>query len=120
VDASVQLEANADLLDYVAARDITLLAYGPSAHGTYTKMDQPLGGSSAGPDSDARIAALKDVSSETGATPTQVVFAWMLQSTPPVIPLLACSTEAQMQENLAALQVTLSAEQMTRLTDAGV
>ncbi len=120
VDASVQLEANADLLDYVAARDITLLAYGPSAHGYYTKMDQPVGGSCVGPDSDDRIAALKEVSSETGATPTQVVFAWMLQSTPPVIPLLACSTEAQMQENLAALQVTLSAEQMTRLTEAGV
>ena len=120
VNASVQVEANADLLDYVAARNITFLAYGPSAHGYYTKMDQPPGGSCAGPDSDARIAALKDVSSKTGATPTQVVFAWMLQSTPPVIPLLACSTEAQMQENLAALQVTLSAEQMTRLTEAGV
>jgi aryl-alcohol dehydrogenase-like predicted oxidoreductase len=44
----------------------------------------------------------------------------MLQSTPPVSPLLACSTEAQMQENLATLQVTLSAEQMPRLTEASV
>jgi aryl-alcohol dehydrogenase-like predicted oxidoreductase len=120
VNASVQLEANADLLDYTAERNMTLLAYGPSMHGLYSKLDEPLTGSCAGPDSDARIAALREVVAATGATATQIVYAWMLQSTPPVIPLLACSTEAQMQENLAALQVTLSAEQMTRLTEAGV
>jgi aryl-alcohol dehydrogenase-like predicted oxidoreductase len=120
VDANVKVEANADLLDYTAARDITLLAYGPSAHGYYTKMDQPLGGSSAGPDSDARIVALKEVVAETGATATQVVYAWMLQGKPPVIPLLACSTEEQMTENLGALSVKLSDGQIERLTKAGV
>ena len=120
VNASVQVEANADLLDYTASRDITLLAYGPSAHGYYTKMDQPPGGSCTGPDSDARIVALKEVVAETGATATQVVYAWMLQGTPPVIPLLACSKEEQMTENLGALSVKLSDEQIESLTKAGV
>ena len=119
VNANVQVEANADLLDYTASRDITLLAYGPSAHGYYTKMDQPPGGSCAGPDSDARIVALKEVVAETGATATQVVYAWMLQGKPPVIPLLACSTEEQMTENLGAQSVKLSDEQIERLTKAG-
>lgn len=120
VDASVQVEANADLLDYTAARNMTMLAYGPSLHGYYTHLDRPLTGSCAGPDSDSRIASLKKVAAETGATPTQVVYAWMLQSAPPVIPLVACSKEEQMRENLAALDVKLSAEQMTRLNKAGV
>ena len=120
VDASSQIEVNSDLLDYTASRDITLLAYGASAHGYYTNMDQPLSGSVAGPDSEARIVVLKEVASETGATPTQVVYAWMLQSTPPVIPLLACSKEEQMIENLGALSVKLSEEQIARLDKAGV
>ncbi len=62
---------------------------------------------------------MKEVSAATGATPTQVVFAWMLQSTPPVIPLLACSTEEQMTENLGSLSVKLSDEQIAQLDKAG-
>ena len=52
------------------------------------------------------------------ATPNQVIFAWMLQSDPPVIPLMAASTDEQMEENLAALDLKLSDAQMTRLNTA--
>jgi aryl-alcohol dehydrogenase-like predicted oxidoreductase len=62
---------------------------------------------------------------EVGATLNQVVLAWMArmgtsvrQSAPPVIPLVAASTTAQVQENLAALELTLSPDQMARLNDA--
>jgi len=46
------------------------------------------------------------------------VLAWMAQSDPPVIPLVAASTTEQMQENLGALEIELDAEQMARLNDA--
>jgi aryl-alcohol dehydrogenase-like predicted oxidoreductase len=42
----------------------------------------------------------------------------MLQSDPPVIPLVAASTVEQMRENLGALEIELSPDQMARLNDA--
>jgi aryl-alcohol dehydrogenase-like predicted oxidoreductase len=42
----------------------------------------------------------------------------MMQGDPPVIPLMAASTDEQMAENLGALDITLSAEQIERLSEA--
>ena len=42
----------------------------------------------------------------------------MLQSAPPVIPLVAASTVEQMRENLGTLEIELSADQMAWLNDA--
>jgi aryl-alcohol dehydrogenase-like predicted oxidoreductase len=74
--------------------------------------------STAGPDAEARLAVLRQVAQEHGATANQVVLAWMLQHTPPVLPLIAASTSAQLEENLDALRITLTGEQMQRL-DSG-
>jgi aryl-alcohol dehydrogenase-like predicted oxidoreductase len=64
------------------------------------------------------LAALRSVAKEVGATLNQVVYAWMIQSDPPVIPLVAASTTEQMEENLGALKIELSAEHMVQLNDA--
>ncbi len=114
-----QTAANDDLLDYCAARGITLLAYSPLLSGCYTRADRPIPDQYAGPDSDARMAALKAVAKDVGATANQVVFAWMLHSTPPVIPVFGASTPEQMAENLGALDVKLSDAHMDRLNQAG-
>jgi aryl-alcohol dehydrogenase-like predicted oxidoreductase len=45
--------------------------------------------------------------------------AWMLQSNPPVVPIVGGSRPEQLSENLAALGITLAADQMTRLDMAG-
>jgi len=113
-----QINVNDDLLDYVADQGTTLLAYSPLLNGAYTRDDRSFGPQYIGPDSDARLTALREVAAETGATLNQVVYAWMLQSSPPVIPLMAASNDAQMTENLAALDVKLNADQMTRLDSA--
>jgi len=118
-DFGAQVNVNDDLLDYVADRGTTLLAYSPLLNGAYTREDRSFGPQYSGPDSDARLMALRAVAAETGATLNQVVYAWMLQSTPAVIPLMAASNDAQMTENLAALDVTLTANQMARLNAAG-
>ncbi len=119
--AAPQVVANDDLFDYVRARsdDFTLLAYSALLGGTYTRADRPLLDTYHGPDADARLAALRAVAAEAGVTPNQVVLAWMRQSDPPVLPLIAASTSAQLAENIAALDVVLSADQMQRLTQAG-
>ena len=113
-----QISANEDLVDYCRNRDITLLAYSPLLGGAYTRSDRHFSEQYLGPDGKARLATLRSVASEAGATLNQVILAWMVQGDPLVIPLVAASTLEQMEENLAALTVELNADQMARLNEA--
>jgi aryl-alcohol dehydrogenase-like predicted oxidoreductase len=115
-----QTAANDDLLDYCRRRGIRLLAYSPLLSGAYTCSSRVFPKQYLGPDTDARLAALKVVSAEVGATANQVVLAWMAQSDPAVVPVLGASTVDQLQENLGALEVELNHDQMTRLNEASV
>lgn len=114
-----QITANDDLLDYCRNRDITLLAYSPLLSGAYTRPERTFSEQYIGPDSEARLAILGEVASETGATLNQVILAWMVQGDPTIIPLIAASTPEQMDENLSALTLNLSDEQLIRLNIAG-
>ncbi|MGC9523544.1 MAG: aldo/keto reductase [Anaerolineae bacterium] len=115
-----QIAVNDDLLDYCASEDVTLLAYSPLLSGAYTREERDFDQQYQWPDQAPRLKALYDVAGELGATANQVILAWMVQSDPPVIPLVAGSTTDQMAENLAALELKLSAEHMQRLNDAGL
>ena len=50
---------------------------------------------------------------------SQVVIAWMRQSDPPVLPIIAGSRPEQLAENIAALDITLTNDQVERLDTAG-
>jgi aryl-alcohol dehydrogenase-like predicted oxidoreductase len=115
-----QVVVNDDLLDFCRSEGLTLLAYSALLGGAYTRPDRPIPEAYRGPDSEARLAALKCVTEETGATPNQVILAWMIQSQPSILPLIAASTSAQLQENIEALQLQLSDEQLEQLTIAGI
>ncbi len=67
----------------------------------------------------ARLATLREIAAEVEASPLQVVLAWMLHGSPAILPIIGGSTEAQLAENLGALDVVLSDEQMVRLNEAG-
>ncbi len=114
-----QLAANDDLLDHCRSRDTTLLAYSVLLSGAYTRPERAIPDQYAGTDTDIRLVTLRDVAREVEASPNQVVLAWMLQNDPPVLPLIAASTSTQLQENIDALNITLSSEQMDRLNAAG-
>jgi aryl-alcohol dehydrogenase-like predicted oxidoreductase len=116
-----QEAVNEDMLDYVRARkgEFTLLVYSVLLGGAYTRADRAIPLEYAGPDSEARLRALREVAQESGATPNQVVLAWLMQTDPPALPLIAASGPEQLAENLAALDVTLSAAQVERLNTAG-
>ena len=47
------------------------------------------------------------MATETGATPNQVVLAWLIGGDLPVIPLVGASSVAQLEENLGALDLDL-------------
>ncbi|MCP4166639.1 MAG: hypothetical protein GY759_12210 [Chloroflexi bacterium] len=55
---------------------------------------------------------------EVNATANQVVLAWMMQSTPAVIPVIGATTMEQLHEILGAQDVSLSPEQMMSLDSA--
>ncbi len=117
-----QLPVDAELADYCAAHaaDFLLLGYSSTLGGAYAgRPGRPVPAQYAGPDTDARLAALGAVARETGTTPVQVMYAWMLQSTPVVLPLVSAGTLAQLDENLGSLSLTLSAEHLARLDGAG-
>ena len=114
-----QEAANEDLLDYVNNRGITLLAYSVLLSGAYTRSDREFDFQYLGSDTDNRLSALNAVAAETGATPNQVILAWMLQSTPAVVPLIAASSSEQLMENIDALNLKLTPAQLNKLDSAG-
>jgi aryl-alcohol dehydrogenase-like predicted oxidoreductase len=117
-DGSVGM-ASGDLLSYVRdSAGLTLVAYSPLLSGAYVRADKPLGAEFEHAGTAARLAALRSVASETGATANQVVLAWLMGGEVPVIPLVGASSVAQLDESLAAVDVELSAEQRARLDEA--
>ncbi|MFI6562507.1 aldo/keto reductase [Streptomyces sp. NPDC050534] len=107
-----------DLLTYLRAEPaLTLVAYSPLLKGAYTHPDR-LPSDFDHPGTAPRLAALHDVARETGATPNQVVLAWQLGGELPVIPLVGASSVAQLEENLAAADLELTADQRARLDAA--
>lgn len=116
-DTDIQVVVDNEHLDYCATQpDLTLLAYSALLSGAYTRTDRPIPSEYQSHDTEARLSVLRTVAQETGATPNQVVLAWMMQGEPAIIPIIAASTSEQLQENLDAQQVTLSPEQLHALT----
>jgi aryl-alcohol dehydrogenase-like predicted oxidoreductase len=115
-----QVMANEDLLDYCQNTGMTLLAYSVLLAGAYTRPDRAIPDQHAFEDTTKRLDVLRAVADETGATVNQVILRWMLQSSPVILPLIAASNEAQLQDNLGALNLQLSDEQMERLDTAGM
>lgn len=68
--------------------------------------------------SDVRLKVLDEVATEAGATRNQVVYHWLMNGSPSAIPLVASTTDAQFEEALGSLHISLSDEQMKRLTEA--
>lgn len=64
------------------------------------------------------LDVLLDVSEEVEATPAQVALAWQLHHPDITAPIVGASTVAQLEENLAAADVSLSDDQFDRLSAA--
>ena len=56
------------------------------------------------------------IAAEVGATPAQVALAWVLAQGEDIVPIPGTKRVARLEENVAADQVRLSAEQIDRLT----
>ncbi|MDF3142164.1 MULTISPECIES: aldo/keto reductase [unclassified Streptomyces] len=110
--------AGPDLLSYLRAEPgLTLVAYSPLLKGAYTRPDR-LPADFDHPGTPARLKVLREVAQEAGATVNQVVLAWQMGAELPIIPLVGASSVAQLEENLAAVDLELTTDQRARLDAA--
>ncbi len=67
-------------------------------------------------DANMRAAAVvRDVAARKGATPAQVALAWLLQKGPDIVPIPGTKRRQYLEEDLGAVDVSLSAEEMANL-----
>jgi aryl-alcohol dehydrogenase-like predicted oxidoreductase len=108
-----------ELVDYANAEGLTLLAYSPLLKGVYARPHQAPPAAYDHPTNRARLAVLRETATELGATPTQVVLAWLMGGRPSMIPVVGASTVAQLDELLGAVDLQLDEDVRQRLDRAG-
>lgn len=119
-DFGVQISTDEELLDYCRLNnDFTLIAYSPLLWGLYTRIDKEQQLPYNSLDTQLRLSALYKVAHATGMTPNQVVFNWIMQTTPKAIPITAASSMEQLKENLDSVNMKLTSEHLEYLNSAG-
>ncbi|MEV0303546.1 aldo/keto reductase [Streptomyces prasinus] len=112
------VHASDELLDYVSAHRLTFFAYTTLLWGAYSRPEKSLPEHYAHPGTERRLRALAKVSAELGATPSQVVLAWLTGGEPAVVPIIGVSSVAQLDECLAGAELELPAELRQVLDEA--
>jgi aryl-alcohol dehydrogenase-like predicted oxidoreductase len=78
----------------------------------------PLGGIAKAGDLGSHFAPFAQVAQDKGVSPQQVCLAWLLAKSPVVIPIPGSSRPATIRDSAAAVHLTLSDEEITRLDSA--
>lgn len=69
-------------------------------------------------DRSERIAKeVKAIAQDSGRSSSQVALAWLRQQKTPIIPIIGARTLAQLKDNLACIDLTLSPEQLLKLEE---
>ena len=89
------------LVDICAGAGIAFIPFYPLAKGRLARADSPL----------ARIAQYHN------ATPGQIALAWLLDRSPVMLPIPGTSSLAHLEENLGAMSIRLSPEEIQALAD---
>ena len=66
----------------------------------------------------AMVGRLEKIAAEKKCTPAQLVLAWLLAQGKDVVPIPGTKRKTRLDENLAALQIKLSPEDLKRISDA--
>lgn len=128
----IQRTAERELVPMAKAFNLGVLAWSPLANGVLTGKYHRNGNSEAGrmsrqdmqeflPEQERSkriVDALKPVAEQMGRSMAQVALAWLRHRPVPVIPILGARKVAQLQDNLASLELDLSTEQVKSLDAA--
>jgi pyridoxine 4-dehydrogenase len=95
--------ASEKVLDYCAQHNIGFIPWYPLAAGDLAKPG----------------SVLDAIAKKHHAAPSQIALAWVLQRSPVMLPIPGTSKVSHLEENVAAVQITLSEEDFTSLDEAG-
>jgi pyridoxine 4-dehydrogenase len=87
------------VLDYATAEGIAFIPWFPIATGELAGPGSPVA----------------EIAHELDATPAQVALAWLLHASPVILPIPGTKSVDHLRENMAASELSLSAEDMKRL-----
>jgi aryl-alcohol dehydrogenase-like predicted oxidoreductase len=121
-----------ELIPMAKALNLGILAWSPLARGVLTGKYHGAGNAEGGRMANEGmkdflleeqhaapiISAVKSVSEQTGRSMAQVALAWLRHRTVPVVPIIGARKVSQLQDNLASLDLELSAEQLKSLDGA--
>ncbi|EPG72664.1 oxidoreductase, aldo/keto reductase family protein [Leptospira fainei serovar Hurstbridge str. BUT 6] len=62
-----------------------------------------------------KVATLQSIASAKGSTPSQIAIAWVLSRGEDIIPLIGTSKRSRLSENLKALDIILTSEELEKL-----
>lgn len=92
-----------DVLDYCTAKGIGFIPWFPLAAGDLTRTH----------------SVVHDIAKAHAATPSQIALAWLLQRSPVMLPIPGTSSTKHLDENVAAVSVTLTPAEFEALDKAG-
>ncbi len=121
----------AAILPVVRELGIGLVAYGPLGHGFLPgrhrshadlrdgdfRRSHPRLAEENFPANLRLVDRLRELSAAYGATPAQLALAWVLHQGDDVVPLAGCTRVADLDENLAAIAVSLDPAQLAEMVD---
>lgn len=93
---------SADVLNYATQHGIGFIPWAPVAAGALAKPGGPV----------------DEIVKATGATSSQVALAWLLASSPVMLPIPGTSSIEHLEDNVGAAGVALTDDQLSTLTDA--
>lgn len=89
-----------DVLDYCQAHGIGFIPWYPLSGGALARADSPL----------------QAIAQAHGATPSQIALAWLLKRSPVMLPIPGTSKVAHLEQNVGAVDITLSDAEFAALT----
>ncbi|MBO5878958.1 MAG: aldo/keto reductase, partial [Clostridia bacterium] len=114
-DFGRQATADEELFELSKKTGISILAYSPLLSGYYVDRTKKLPEQYLTEEIDERIERLHRVARKMEITPTQLVYAWLLNLSPEVLPIVAVSRSEQFKEAKAAFELKLTKEIMNEL-----
>jgi aryl-alcohol dehydrogenase-like predicted oxidoreductase len=110
-----QLPTTDEMVDYCEQHDLTLLPYSPTLQGAYGRDDRPIPDGYVRSENSLKMDAIETIADRTGVDGNTVVLAWMRDRAQPTIPVFGCSSVAQLEANLAAVDLEFSDGERERL-----
>ncbi len=113
----VERTVERELVPMAQALDLAFTAWSPLAHGVLSGKQNGRGARNATERNLGIAREVGEIAAELDATPSQVALAWLQTRPGVVLPIFGARTEEQLRDNLGAVDVELSPDQLARLDE---